>query len=474
MTLHARSSSSPVAGNSSSSRTREHAPPSSALVVGAGISGLSAALLLAREGVDVELWEAGDEPGGILEPVEFQGLDCDRGSHRVHPESHPLLRELTSEEDWESRDRNGKLVLNGRHIPYPIDPISFLRGLGWEAAVDMGLGWLTRPRVFERFLNWEDARQETADDDKGFENFVVERVGESAYRRFYRPYVEKVWGEDPDDISQSVAKQRVSTSNPVETILKSIGFQDDETFLYPRSGMAGLAERLLDKAREAGVDVEYGRYYDPARDGTSDSGAPADHDVVFYSGYLPDLVDDTELDHRGLYLLHLAVPEERVDETIDTWYVPEPDYWFGRVSQPENFSPELSREGRSVLCVEIPEGRWGRDRDFLEELETVVDQLVAADILDEPVDPVDARQTFVPRVYPHFFRNWYDAWRSTLESVRDMGDVVPIGRQGLFLHCNMDHCVSISADAVEHVMSNEPVETWFDQCPDYLDLRVRD
>lgn len=445
----------------------------SVLVVGAGITGLSAALLLARRGVDVEVWEADEDPGGILQPVDFQGLACDRGSHRVHPESHPLLRELTSREDWEERPRNGKLVLNGRHIPYPIDPVSFLRGLGFEAAFDMAIGWLTRPGVFERFKNWEEARQETPVEDKGFEQFIVERVGESAYRRFYRPYVEKVWGADPDNISQSVAKQRVSTSKPLQSILKSIGFED-ETFLYPRSGMAGLADTLVEQADEEGVEIEYGRYYDPERDGTGESAAPNGHDAVVYSGYLPDLVDDTELDHRGLYLLHLAFPEEIVDDTIDTWYVPEPDYWFGRVSQPENFSPELARESRSILCVEIPEGRWGRGRDFMDRLDEVTDQMAEADILEAPREPVDARQTYLPRVYPHYFRNWYDEWEDTLESVREMGDVYPVGRQGLFLHCNMDHCVSIAADAVDHLTGDQPNDGWFDRCDDYLDLRVRD
>ena len=445
----------------------------SVLVVGAGITGLSAALLLARRGVDVDVWEADDEPGGILAPVDFQGIPFDRGSHRVHPESHPLLRKLTEAEDWEERPRNGQLILGGRHIPYPIDPVSFLRGLGLEAAVDMGVGWLTRPGVFDRFLNWEDARQQTPVDDKGFEQFVIERVGESAYRRFYRPYVEKVWGADPDDISQSVAKQRVSTSNPLKTLAKSIGLKD-ETFLYPRRGMAGLTETLTEQAEDAGVDIHYGRRYDYQRDGESDSGAPNGYDSVVYSGYLPDLVDDTDLDHRGLYLLHLAFHERAVDPSVDTWYVPEPDYWFGRVSQPENFSPDLANEEESVLCVEIPEGRWGRGIDFMDRLDTIVDQLDEAGILRDRFKPKDARQTYLPRVYPHYVRNWYDEWESTLEDVRQMGDILPVGRQGLFLHCNMDHCVAIAEDAVDHLTEGRPPDEWFNKCPDYLDLRVRD
>ncbi len=450
------------------------APPESVLVVGAGITGLSAALLLARRGVEVEIWEADDEPGGILEPVDFQGLACDRGSHRVHPESHPLLRELTSEEDWEERPRNGKLVLNGRHIPYPIDPFSFLRGLGAEAAIDMAVGWLTRPGVFDRFMNWEEARQQTPVDDKGFEQFIVERVGESAYERFYRPYVEKVWGDDPDNISQSVAKQRVSTSKPLQSILKSLGFED-ETFLYPRSGMAGLTETLVEQADQEGVEIEYGRYYDPESDANGESAAPDGYDAVVYSGYLPELVDETDLDHRGLYLLHLAFPDEFVDDAIDTWYVPEPDYWFGRVSQPENFSPDLANDDQAVLCVEIPEGRWGRGCDFIDRLDEVTDQMAEAGILEEEVESIASRQTFLPRVYPHYERNWYDEWEETLEEVREMDGVYPVGRQGLFLHCNMDHCVSIAADAVEHLVDDDrPNDQWFDRCSEYLDLRVRD
>jgi len=443
------------------------------LVVGAGITGLSAALMLARRGIEVDIWEAGREPGGILSPVDFQGLEVDRGSHRVHPDSHPLLRELTADEDWEERPRNGKLILGGSHIPYPIDPISFLRGLGLEAAVDMGLGWLTRPGVFDRFLNWEEARQQTPVDDKGFEQFVVERVGESAYRRFYRPYVEKVWGADPDDISQSVAKQRVSTSNPLEAMGKSLGLED-ETFLYPRRGMAGLTETLTDQVEDEGVEITYGRRYAPERDVSDDGGAPNGHDAVIFSGYLPDLVPDSDLDHNGLYLLHLAFEAEVVDDKIDTWYVPEPDYWFGRVSQPENFSPDLANEGESVLCVEIPEGRWGTGRDFLDRLDEVVDQLVEAGIVEADAEPIDARQTYLSRVYPHYVRNWYDEWETTLEEVREMGDILPIGRQGLFLHCNMDHCVAIAADAVDHLAEGRPSEAWFDRCPEYLDLRVRD
>ena len=180
------------------------------VVVGAGIGGLAAAVLAARSGLKVEVIEAQPHPGGLLAPVDFGGLPCDRGSHRVHPNAHPLLKELTEDAGWTLKPRNGRLVFGGRLLPYPPTPARFLQGLGFGAAAQMALGWLTRPGALRRTLDWEVSRMD-AQSDQGFESFVRARVGGPAYELFYRPYAVKVWGGDPAMLSQSVAKQRVST-----------------------------------------------------------------------------------------------------------------------------------------------------------------------------------------------------------------------------------------------------------------------
>ena len=177
-------------------------PPT--LVIGSGISGLSAAILLARAQKKVHVWEASREHGGMLAPVVFQGVMCDRGSHRVHPESHPLLRSLTEREEWLERPRKGSLILGGRQIPYPPSPKSFLQGLGLKRSLSMAWGLLTRPNRLRSFRSWEKDRSRIPYKDEGFESFVVQRVGHAAYSGFYRPYVEKVWGLPPCDISQTV------------------------------------------------------------------------------------------------------------------------------------------------------------------------------------------------------------------------------------------------------------------------------
>lgn len=458
------------------------------LVVGAGVSGLCAALFLARRGFSVELWESAAGPGGLLAPVEFRGVQCDLGSHRLHGESLPILRAATSSLDWQLRPRRGALILRGRHIGYPLRLGGFLWGLGPVQAARFGFGFLTRESSLRKFTAWERDRAAVEDsDDPGFERFVRERVGESAYQAFYRPYAEKVWGLPPDELSTVVAKKRISTAHPLTALrqgLQRLG--RPTTFAYPRLGMGGLTAALVDEARRAGVKFRFGQSTTE-----SDLADPRWRHIV-HSGHLRELVRQAgpespagpgpelgqELAHRGLYLVYLAVPGAALGP-VDTYYAPEGCYWFGRVSVPRNFSPALAAAalpGETALCVEIPEGRWGSERDFAREpaLSELTSQLVAARILPPGTGPSAAHQIFLPSIYPLYRRGWLRSWRRSMQAVAASGRIFPIGRQGLFLHCNIDHCVQIAADLTEHIAAGKSAAEWARSSEQYLDLRVRD
>jgi UDP-galactopyranose mutase len=434
------------------------------LVIGAGLSGLSAALFLARSGTKVEIWESSDRAGGLLAPVRFRGFELDRGAHRVHPSAHPALWRVAKRREWLDRPRRGRLVLGGRKIPYPPEPIGFLRGIGLKAALEMSAGFMLSPERWRRFRGWEQDRNRALEVDEGFESFVVERVGRSAYRRFYRPYVEKVWGEPARRLSRSVAKQRVSTRSPLAALAAPNG-----RFLYPRRGMASVIASLREELELLEVPIHYGKK------ASRDSIGRDSHRIILHSGHLRDVVPNSRLEHRGLYLLHVAVPDRALEDDADTYYLPEEEFWIGRVSRVDRFSPELKERGEAILCLEIPEGRWGRAMDFVPLADELKDQLVRARVLCHSADMIELRQTFVPGVYPLYTRGWLEEWSATLDELARIDPrIIPFGRQGLFLHCNMDHCVRIAEDAAEHVSSGSTPAAWRERAARYLDLRVRD
>jgi phytoene dehydrogenase-like protein len=49
------------------------------IVVGAGLSGLSAAITLENEGISVTVLESSDRPGGRVTSDVIDGFICDRG-----------------------------------------------------------------------------------------------------------------------------------------------------------------------------------------------------------------------------------------------------------------------------------------------------------------------------------------------------------------------------------------------------------
>ncbi len=435
-----------------------------AIVSGGGVAGLAAGTLLRRAGWEVELHEAADATGGLLRPMTFRGLACDVGSHRLHPAAldEPLLAEVAAEAGLQRRVRRGRIVLERRHLPYPLTMPGLLAGLGPRRALSFGCAALQARRAFAA---WD--RDRAAPDDVGFEAFVLARAGRAAYEAFYRPYAEKVWGLDPREISQSVARQRVSAEQPLRQVARALLPGPQASYLYPRRGFARLHQTLLDRAVAAGVRLHLGH-------GVGSTELPGlDADIVLHSGQLRHIVPSMHLRHRGLYLLFLALPIPALGQA-ETWYTPEARYWFGRVGVIGNYSEAQRITGETALCVEIPEGRWGPTEDFTQRLEPLLEQLTHARILPPGLRPLEVVQRYLPDVYPMYTVGWQQSWRAAMAEVADQQRVLPIGRQGLFLHCNVDHAVAISRAAVAHLAAGGTGRDWPARAQTFLGMQVRD
>lgn len=481
----------------------------SVLVVGAGVTGLCTAIFLARQGIPVEIWEASELPGGLLCPVPFAGTPCDLGSHRVHGDALPLLQAAAPSLPWAQRPRHGRLIFSDdgrdaqlaprtppfdqrpaagwqarpRHVPYPLQLQGFLQGLGPRLSARFGVSFLRREASLRKFLRWEADRAVKAahaDDehhDPGFEHFVRERVGHAAYEAFYQPYVEKVWGLPAQAISKTVAKKRVSTAQPMAVLRGALRatlkrhHDPAATFLYPPQGIGSLIDALCAEATTLGVRLHLGRRFD--------ASAVDPPQRVVYTGHVGDLLPEDAADcfgHRGLYLIFLAFPTQTMG-SVDTYYAPGRSLWFGRVSVPNHFAPGLIRGTQTLLCVEIPEGTWGSGQDFTQPdyLAELLRQLQWAGILTQPsLQPSAVAQRFLPRVYPLYQRGWLAHWRRELHGLARRSSVFPAGRQGLFLHCNIDHCVQIAKDVSQHLLRDGSSLDWIARCDAYLDVRVRD
>src|SRR5215468_11320269 len=105
---------------------------SSAIIIGAGPAGLTAAYELAKLGARSTVLEADAQVGGLSRTVEYRGYRFDIGGHRFFSKV-PLINTLWHEilgEDFLRRPRLSRIHYRGHFFDYPLKPLNALTGLG--------------------------------------------------------------------------------------------------------------------------------------------------------------------------------------------------------------------------------------------------------------------------------------------------------------------------------------------------------
>ena len=408
-------------------------------VVGAGPAGLMAALRLARAGRSVVVHEAAPRVGGMAGSHEVDGVRVDFGSHRLHPSTQPaILGEILGllGDDLQVRPRNGRIRLADRWLRFPLRAQDLLTKLpprlAAGAARDTVLAPLRRPRA------------------DTFAEVVRAGLGPTMADAFYAPYVEKLWGVPPDQLSGELARRRVSAAGPVAIARKLIrARQGATTFLYPRRGFGQISEALAAAATAAGADI---RLSSPVEDldgldaGLVFSTLPVTALAAMAGG------PTTTLAHRGMALVHLTL-DRRPYTPFDAHYFPEPDVVFGRLSEPANYRDSADDPPhRTVLCAEVPctagDATWSAtDADLGEQ---VADGLARVGL---PVArPLRVHVERLPRVYPLYRVGFEQELAAVLDWAHGLERVVVFGRQGLFVPDNTHHALAMGAEAAACVL----------------------
>lgn len=173
------------------------------VVVGAGISGLTAAFHLVRGGVDAVVVEASDRVGGALRTRREGPWIFERGPNTVL-QSRPAVGRLIAEASLEDERvlaadsaKKRYLFKDGRLQPLPSGPGSFLTTPLFPLSAKLRLlrePWIRRPPA---------GREESIAD------FVRRRLGGSFLDYAVGPFVSGVYAGDPERLSVRWAVSRI-------------------------------------------------------------------------------------------------------------------------------------------------------------------------------------------------------------------------------------------------------------------------
>jgi len=411
--------------------------PVPVLVLGAGLTGLSAALELTRRGVSHRVYERLLVPGGHAVTTLDEGYRFDRTGHLLHVRDEALRAEVLAWLEGDCRDiaRRSVVYSNGVYTRYPFQANTF--GLPPAVAHECVLGF-----VQAHFA-------QAAPEPKNFEEFCLRHFGPGITRHFMLPYNARLWGVEPSEITSAWCQRFVPLPKLEDVIAGAVGLNAQELgynqrFLYPRLGIGELPRamhRRLDTVTlgRAPRRIELGaRVAD-----FGDERVP--FDVLLSTIPLPalvDLCDDVPPEVRAArsklratHLYYLDVALTTAPRTTFHWaYVPEAKYPFYRVGCYTHFSPDLAPPGAGSLYVELAD----RSEPVLEEvLPRVSAGLLEMGVIERVEQIRFARVRRIEPAYVVFDHAYYEALaviRPFLERAR----IVSTGRYGGWQYGSME------------------------------------
>ncbi|MGI8904893.1 MAG: FAD-dependent oxidoreductase [Candidatus Sumerlaeaceae bacterium] len=474
------------------------------VILGGGVAGLAAAyrLLQLQPDWQVTILEKAERVGGLAVGWRNQEFAADLGPHRIYtelPEIEALLPELISKDQMLTVQRRSELLLNGHFYQYPVRASELLRVMGIVRMTRFGLsavagklrGLMGRPR------NYEDA--------------MIANFGRAVYEVIVEPYTRKVWKIAPRDLSDEVARVRVSAGNVNRLVRQLLSRSEGRkgtqsalsSFAYIRGGVEGLVKSLESKAVASGTRIEtlqdvtgFAVTDDSIAAVETHSGSVSERasvDYVISTLPITDLVEMLQqerpepgaaeaakgLVYVGLILVALIV--RRAQFSTNSWiYFPEEEFVFNRSYEPRNFDPSMAPADRTMVVFEVT-ARW--DEDLWKRSDPEIIQRVTSDALRTGLLREDEIETAfsvrVPHTYPLYSTDYQARLSNVFGYLRQFSNLVTTGRQGLFNHNNMDHSMlmgiraaeTISDAAIEHT---DAAAHWYDNLEQFKDFRIVD
>jgi len=447
----------------------------STVVLGGGLTGLSAGYVLTKSGMKVKVFEAASEVGGLSKTIFHKGFRFDLGGHRFFTKDEKinnLVKELMGSE-LVSVPRKSKIYMNNKYFDYPLKPFNAIFGLGPLTTIEILFDY-----VVEKIKNLVRSPRNIS-----LEDWVVSNFGRKMFDIYFKEYSEKVWGIECDRISAEWVAKRI-TGLSLARAIKSAFFKRTgrdvpslvDAFLYPRLGIGRISDRLKEDIEARGSTV----LTDARVERINHSGSKIESIEIKNNG--KTLIEDgmefissipitkliqmlhpsppenimravSRLKFRDLVVVAIMVDRDRV--TDQTWiYIPEQKIPFGRIHEPTNWSRKMAPEGKTLIIAEyfsfMGDRIWNESDERLVDI--TVENLEAMGFIKKQ-DATEGVVVRVPKAYPLFEVGYKELCDELYDYLGKFKNLHLAGRSGMFRYYNMDHAIESGIKTAEKIIN---------------------
>ena len=446
----------------------------SAVVIGAGPAGLTAAYELSKHGIQPTVIELADKVGGISRTETYKGYRFDIGGHRFFTkitEVQRIWKEILGDE-FIQVPRLSRIYYQNKFFNYPLSIPNTLKNLGLVNSTLIGLSYLNA--LIKTTLKPREA--------ENFEDWVSDRFGKRLFNTFFKTYTEKVWGMPCKEIQAEWAAQRIKGLSLRKAVTDALlGSSDAKTLIkefdYPIHGPGMMWERcteiiegngsqVLMETRVSRVEHDGDRITKViAQKGNETfeveaeqfiSSMPVTALARCMAPAPPQEVIDASnsLQYRDFLIVSIIVDQE--DLFPDNWiYIHSPDFKVGRIQNFKNWSPAMVPDhrktclGMEYFCSEGDE-IWNMTDEELIALASK--EIQGLGLMEKGIKVEDGTVIRQRKAYPV-----YDAdYKGHLQVVRDylagFKNLQTVGRNGMHRYNNQDHSMMSGLLAAKNLL----------------------
>lgn len=349
-------------------------------VLGAGVSGLTAARKLQEKGYDVAVYEKCDKAGGLAKTRITNGFVYDpHGGHIFNSKNQEIVDWIFSlypKENWQFNVRNAKILFKDRYVSYPFE--LSLCELDSEDAIDCVHDFVLA-KMGEKPDNYRD--------------WLVWNFGTSIAEKYMLPYNQKIWAYPLEKMETNWMEGKMPLPSKKEMIASMLLKDPTErkmphsTFYYP---LFGGIQTMVDRMAE-GLDLRTGIEIVSVqrRDDKWIVNNEDEFDDVISTIPLPELKKAMEMPEKiqtaisNLKYNSLTTVLCKCPETDISWlYVPEPQYRMHRIGYQSALMPHAAPAGTGSGAIEIIGERFDVDKDIIFKPGIAPEKLQLSEVLD--------------------------------------------------------------------------------------------
>jgi len=458
------------------------------LIIGGGITGLSAAWKLSENKYKVDVVESDTSIGGLAKSIKIENYLFDIGPHSFFSEDEEIFKKVMSlfkgepDEMPKYTDRSFKILFNGKFVDYPISAKGILFQMEFFSAI---LCPLSFARSYIRTSISSLLGKKTEYQNLTVKQWAIDNFGKYLYINFFKPYTEQFWKFKTSELSYRVipSSKKLNFAKTLKHLLinkylelskrepgkLSLVQRENLPCYYPKKGYGEIANRISKQIKNNGGEIHISQEVDKIIVNSNNLFDVKTKDKTFSADFVISTIplnrvitkikplhetsiiqSAKKLEYLSLIMLYLITKKKNVLGCQYCYFLSRP---YNRISELNLFSENLSPQDENILAVEISchfESEAWKSSD--EEIFSNCIQGIEKDNFLKKTDVINYKVIRVPSVYPIYKKDYEIHLKKTEEYFSKIKNFFSIGRQGQFYYGDIDQMMRIGFDTADKII----------------------